>query len=297
MDATINLSESAVFVKVIEQGSFSRAAREMNVPTSTVSRSVQRLEESLGVRLIQRTTRKLTLTDVGAEFFRRVSPAIGAVKEAGDLVRGFSTEPCGTVRVTVPNDLGGVFGEALAGFHEAYPGVSVDLLVTNRRVDLVGVGVDFAFRAGKLDDSTLIAKRLGTTEFWAAAAPSYLAKHGTPKRMKDLEKHECVLFKAAGQRWSLVGPNGEAEVDVNGHIMADDLATIRSVVLAGVGIGLLPATALREPIADGTLVRVLPRYARPGAAIHLVYPSAQHLPAKLAVFRDFMVAEFARRFI
>jgi DNA-binding transcriptional LysR family regulator len=296
MDATINLDESAVFVKVIERGSFSGAAREMKVPTSTVSRRVQRLEDALGVRLIQRTTRKLTLTDAGAEFFRRVSPAIDAVKEASDLVRGLSVEPCGTIRVTVPNDLGNSLGVLLARFREAYPQVSIELIVTNRRVDLVGEGVDLAIRAGKLTDSTLIAMRLGQTDFWMTAAPSYLEKHGTPKRLADLEKHECVLFRAMEQHWVLEGPKGETTVEVKGHLMADDLSTIRSAVVAGAGIGLLPATAIRTAVTTGELERVLPRYAHIGAPLHLVYPSAQHLPAKVAVFRDFMIAEFAKSF-
>ncbi|MCB9645046.1 MAG: LysR family transcriptional regulator [Deltaproteobacteria bacterium] len=290
MSATVPMDGAVAFARVVELGSFTAAARESGVPTSTVSRQVQRLEESLGVQLLLRTTRKVSLTDAGVAFHRRVGPALGALEEAASLIRGLAVEPSGTLRVSCPVSFA-AFARLIAGFVAAYPKVEVDLVATNRFVDLVGEGFDAAIRTGELRDSSLIAKKLAESERWLVAAPRYLESAPAIRRASDLERHACVRFSTAhGSKWRLIGPRGEVEVPVGGPVRADDISFCLSAAASGAGIAFLPSMFVAEAIADGRLVRVLPRFASRKAPVHLVYPSRRHQPAKLRVFRDFIAA-------
>jgi DNA-binding transcriptional LysR family regulator len=196
--------------------------------------------------------------------------------------------------VTAPIDASGFLGGIIARFLSAHPQVSVDLTVTNRHVDLIGEGIDIALRGGKLRDSTLIVVKLIAGEMVLVASPAYLKKHGTPKRIEQLEDHECLIFRAAGTRWPMIGPKGEITVDVSGRLIADDFGFIRRAAIEGAGIAFIPDLPVKAALERGRLVRVLPKYGSPQSQLSLVYPSAQHLSAKVALFRDFVVKEFAR---
>lgn len=296
--ANMNLNRIATFVRVVEAGSFTAAARNLSLPISSVSRSVSRLEEDLGVRLLQRTTRKLSLTEAGQQYYEGVRGALGALEDAGAAASQASREPRGTVRVTVPADFGGrFFMDVLNRFLGRHERVHVDVLLTNRRVHLVEEGVDLALRAGVLDDSSLMSRRIGETELGLYASRRYLEERGTPRTLGQLARHDCVLFRASGGvvRWRLTGPRGQEEVEVSGRLTLDSLTAVREAIAAGAGIGTLPVLRLPGEAVRGadTLVRILPRYAVKGSAVHLVWPSSRFLPRHVALFRDFLAAELA----
>lgn len=292
MRGTIELALVPAFVEVVRQGSFTAAARALELPKSTVSRRVSRLEDELGVPLLVRTTRKLRLTEAGEAFFARVAPAVEQVEEAARLVAEQQDEPRGVLRITVPGDVE-LMGTLLVRFIERYPEVRVEVLATGRKVDLVGERVDVAIRAGQLEDSGLVARRLARVEFRLFASERYLERAGEPRSVDELAEHECVLFRPTDgvAYWTLFCPEGERRVEVRGRFGADDLLYVRQAVYAGAGIGLLPSNILSN--APPHVRRVLPEVSMPLGAVHLVYPSATHLPAKVRAFRDFIVEHVA----
>lgn len=280
------------FVEVVRQGSFTAAARVLDLPKSTISRRVSRLEDELGSPLLVRTTRKLRLTEAGEAFFARVASAVEQVEEAARLVTEQQDAPRGLLRVTVPVDVEHV-GSLITRFAARYPELRVEVLATGRRVDLVGEGVDVAIRAGVLADSGLVARKLAGVEFRLFASELYLSRAGEPRSVDELAEHECVLFRPhhGVAHWTLLCPEGEKRLEVRGQIGADDLLFIRQAVIAGAGIGLLPWHVFTD--AHPTVRRVLPEVATPYGGVHLVYPSVTHLPAKVRAFRDFMVEHAA----
>jgi DNA-binding transcriptional LysR family regulator len=295
---TPDLNHVAVFVKVVETGSFTAAATALGLPKSSVSRSVARLETGLGVRLLQRTTRSVHLTDAGHVYFDRVSRALSGLEEAKSAVSDMQRAPTGMVRVTAAVDLGvSIVSGLVARFLRQHPDIQVEVVLTGRIVNLVEEGVDLAVRAGKLNDSSLVARKVGTVEARLLAAPSYLRRHKTPKTVRELASHACVLFRPrrGRSRWELYGPKGVERVDVSGPVSADDFAFIRQMLLAGSGIGLVPWTTCAQDIERGRLVRVLPEYAAPGGALHVVYPSARYVPQRVALLRDFLVQGLLER--
>jgi DNA-binding transcriptional LysR family regulator len=292
------LNQVAVFVRVVETGSFTAAAAALGLPKSSVSRGVSRLELELGVRLLQRTTRSVHLTDAGHAYYERVAQALSGLQDAQSAVSDMQATPSGLVRVTAAVDIGAsVLSPLVARFVRKHPGIHVEMLLTGRLLNLVEEGVDLAVRAGKLDDSSLVARKVGTLETRLLAAPGYLRRKGTPKAVADLSRHECVLFRARRGRssWELSGPKGVERVDVTGSVSADDLTFIRQMLLAGTGIGLVPWTSCAQDIERGRLVRVLAEYAAPGGALHVVYPSARYVPQRVALLRDFLVQSLLER--
>lgn len=292
----MDLNHVAVFVRVVEAGSFTAAGESLGLPKSSVSRTVARLEEDLGVRLLQRTTRSLHLTDTGRTYYERARNAIASLDEAAGVASDEGTVPRGVVRMTAPGGFGGnELAEVLVEFARRYPEIHVELALTGRYVDLVEEGFDIALRGGKLEDSSLIAKRLGKTDFGLFAAPRYLEERGTPTSLDDLAAHACVLHHARGGRaeWTLTDEAGVATtLDVRGAISVDETDFVRQAVEAGAGIGLLPLMVAAKCAAAGfgnRLVRVLPAYARRGGAIHVVTPPLENLPRRARLLRDFLI--------
>jgi DNA-binding transcriptional LysR family regulator len=286
----------ATFVKVAELGSFTAAAGALGAPKSTVSRNVAGLEADLGVLLLQRTTRKLALTDAGRSLFQRVGPAMFDLDQAVAEVRDESQELRGTIRFTAPSDFGELaFPEIIARFLERHPCVRIELALTGRRVDLVEEGFDLALRAGELADSTLMARRVGGSDLGIFGSQAYLAKHGHPRTIADLARHNCLFMKGSGGvlPWRLDGPRGQVLAEVSGSITVDSFAFLRHSVAAGVGLSLLPTADFGAP--SDVLVRVLPAYGISGGNVHLVWPSSRYLPARVAAFRDFLAEELTRR--
>ncbi|MFK7990023.1 MAG: LysR family transcriptional regulator [Sandaracinaceae bacterium] len=292
MSGTIDLALIPAFVEVVRRGTFTAASASLGLPKSTLSRRVSRLEKELGVQLLVRTTRQLRLTDVGRVFYDRVAPTLEAVEDAAREVSEVDGEARGHLRVAAPQDMGELLAEFILEFTRSHPEVEVELRLSGEVVDLVAEGFDVALRAGRLPDSTLVARRLATGVMRLQASAAYLEEAGTPKTLADLASHACVLFRAREgvQKWRLDGPNGPEEVDVRGAISADDYRAVAGVVRAGGGIGLLPSIAGSEGLAC-----VLPEYSLAGGGLYLVYPGARHVPAKVRAFRDFCVAEFKAR--
>lgn len=293
----MDLNRITVFVRVVEAGSFTGAAAVLGLRKSSASRSVAALEADLGIRLLQRTTRKLSLTDAGRAFYDRARDALAGLDEARNAVSSLGAAPRGLVRITAPVDLAADLAAVTTVFLRAHPDVRVETLLTARYVDLVKEGFDLAIRAGSLADSSLLARKLGESEFGLFASPAYLDAAGRPRRLADLARHECVLYRAgsATARWRLSGPRGDEEVSVRGRVDTDELAFVRAMVLAGFGIALLPvSTMIRPLVASGVLERVLPRYALRGAVVHIVWPSRRFEPAAVALFREALAEALPR---
>lgn len=292
----MDLNRIVVFARVVEAGSFTAAAAALGVQKSSVSRGVTALEEALGIRLLQRTTRRLSLTDAGRAYYDRARDALASLEEAGRAAAALGTEPRGVVRVTAPADLAADLGAVTAEFLAAHPAVRVETSLTARFVDLVKEGFDLAVRAGPLTDSSLLARKLPDVEFALYASPAYLARAGRPRRLADLARHECVLYRSGGTaaRWRLTGPRGVEEVQVRGRVDTDELAFVRAVVLAGFGIAFAPVPLLGALARSGELERVLPRHVRPAAPMHVVWPSRRFEPAAVTLFRDAVVARLQR---
>jgi DNA-binding transcriptional LysR family regulator len=243
------------------------------------------------VQLLQRTTRKLSLTDAERAFFERARAGVANLEEATAAASEHGTEPRGTVRITAPVDLGVMMlGDIVTRFVRKHPHIHVELAMTGRTVDLVEEGFDLAVRAGRLADSTLIARKLGETTLGVFAAPAYLRRRGRPKSVADLARHDCVLFRGRASRatWSLSGPDGIEEVEVTGAINADDLGVVRSALLAGAGLGLIPMFLALQQAPQ--LEHVLPGHAVHGAPLHVVTPGGRHEPARVTLFREFLTA-------
>jgi DNA-binding transcriptional LysR family regulator len=297
----IDLNDVATFVRVAEGGGLTPAARTLGVPKSTVSRALSRLESALGVRLVQRTTRALALTDAGRAYYERVRQPVAGVAEATADVVDLGKEPRGTIRITAPSDVGQILlADVVARFSEKYPLVRFDVSLSSRVVDLVAEGYDLALRAAPLTDSSLVARRLGSADLGLFASKSYLERRGTPRAPADLGEHDVILFRATGMGATFLlrsGSGGEERVHVHGPIETDDLLFVDRLIIGGAGIGLIPlffsACATRAD-REG-LKRVLPDWTMRGGGISLVAPSARHEPRRVRLFREFLVAEAKRR--
>jgi DNA-binding transcriptional LysR family regulator len=294
--AEVDLNDVAIFVRVVDLGSFARAARELRVPTSTVSRAVARLEENVGATLLQRTPRSVRPTAEGQAFYKGAAPGVAAVRGAAEAVENQAGSPSGRLRVTAPNDLGEAFlGAVVAQFVERHPRMEVELVLTTRVVNLVEECVDVALRAGPLPDSSLVARKLGEARAGLYASPGYIASRGMPATVEALRDHDCILFRAApGEAvWTLHGPDGETRQTVRGRLAGDDHLFTRAAAVAGAGIGLLPELLAAPSVAARALVRVLPRHATAGAPLHLLHAPSRVVPRKITAFRDFLVGACA----
>jgi DNA-binding transcriptional LysR family regulator len=296
----LDLDDLAVFVRVVERGGFASAARELGAPTSTVSRAIGRLEARAGVRLLHRTTRAVQPTSEGRDLYAAIAPAVTALRSAARALEPAARRPKGRLRVTAPADLASSFlAGVVVAFAERHPLVSVDFALTNEHTKLVDEGFDVAVRAtAKLGDSSLVARKIGDVELRLYASPKYLEQRGAPASWEDLREHECILFRAKEleRTWVLRGAGGagnEASVPVRGRIGGDDFTFVRSIVVAGGGIGVLPHVNCADDVARGRLVRVLPELYARGASLFVLYPSSKNVPARVTAFRDFVVDAFA----
>ncbi|HWP07726.1 MAG TPA: LysR family transcriptional regulator [Polyangiaceae bacterium] len=290
----MDLNRAATFMKVVEEGGFTAAARALELPKSSVSRSVSLFEEELGVLLLRRSTRRVELTEAGRLFYERASHALAGLEDAQAAVADLQGSLKGTVRVTAPSDAGvWILGPLVARFVEEHPGVHVDVLLSSRVVDLVAEGVDFALRAAQITDTNLVARRLAPRDSALYASPRYLAKRGTPSRPAELSAHDCVIFRGDRGRaqWLLSGPRGDEVVEVRGRITADDFVFVHQAVVCGLGVGMMPSFLAAPSVARGELVEVLPSYRGFRGTWHLVYPSARYLPRRAVAFRDLILAE------
>jgi DNA-binding transcriptional LysR family regulator len=284
----MELDGIAIFVKVVQAGSFSRAARLLGVPNTTVSAKVARLEKRLGVTLIQRTTRKLHITPAGRAYFERCAPALESIQSAEAQMTLAAPEPAGVLRITAPGDVAhGLLPPIVSRFLERYPRAKVEIMVANRVVDLVAEGVHLAIRAAPLADSTLVARKFMPFSggLWASAA--YLKRKGTPQSPKDLAEHDGLLFARSFAQPPTLG-DGRAKngLEIRARIAADDLETLRTFALRGKGIATLTDYLGRE----AGLVQVLPEWSWMAGALSFVYPGQRFVPANVRAFIDTALA-------
>jgi DNA-binding transcriptional LysR family regulator len=263
---------AALFVEVVEQGSFRAAARRLALPKSTVSRRVAALEERLGARLLMRTTRRVALTDVGAAYFERARVAVAALADAERSVSQLQATPRGTLRVTMPINFGYELGwSLLAAYLERYPEVSVVVDLSDRHVDLVAEGFDVAMRAGPLSDSSLVAQRLASTAPVIVASPGYLEARGQPATPAELAGHDCIC-REPNELWSFGGARKQRQVRVRGRVVVNSAEVRHSAALAGHGLARLPLPLCADALAAGQLRTVLTRFPLPAVPVHVVYP-------------------------
>ena len=283
----MDLNEIIVFAQVVQTGSFVGAARALEMPKSTVSRKVSDLEARLGARLLQRTTRKLNLTDVGHAYYQHAARVVAEIEEAELAVTRMQQTPRGLLRVTAPLNFGEL-APVIASFLERHPEVRVEMVCTDRVVDLVEEGFDVAIRTGQLADSTLISRSLGGLQSYLVASGAFLEKHGTPQEPRDLERFDCLVFGAGAARasWKLSRGEQMLSVNVRARLIVNDFDFLEQTVQAGLGIALLPVSRATLHLRAGRLTRVLPQWCSPETPVHAVYPSTRHLSPKVMAFLE-----------
>jgi DNA-binding transcriptional LysR family regulator len=280
------LDDVTVFVKVVQAGSFTQAARLLSMPNTTVSAKVSALEKRLGVTLIQRTTRKLNVTQAGEAYFRRCVIALEELQAAETEVTSTQMVPQGILRLTAPVDIGHTILPCIVrAFLKKYPEMQIDLLITNNVVDLVAEGVDLAMRAGSLEDSTLMSQKFLRTNMSLWASPRYLKKKGSPAHPRELSQHETIRF-SPGEFAKILLTNGKEKFTFTpqGRISTDDLSTLKAFVLQGDGIGLLPAYFCDDEFKKGQVSRVLPQWSRNLGDFALVCPAQKFVSPKVHAF-------------
>jgi len=294
-----NLADIAVFVRVVERGSFTLAAEDLELSRAVVSKYLSRLEERLAVRLLNRTTRRLSLTEAGAALFEASRGAIERIEEAEAAVARFQKAPRGRLRVSAPMSFGILhLGEAVADFARAHPAITLDMRLDDRYVNLIEEGFDLAIRIGTLTDSSLVARRLAATRTVACASPGYLAEHGTPEAPEDLAAHECLVYSysATANVWRFTAPDGrEIPVALTGTFRINNGIVLAEAAAAGHGILLTPSFYVAPQLREGRLKRILAGYRLPELPIHAVYPERAKVPPKVRVFIDFLAARFGRK--
>ncbi len=294
----LDLNDIAMFVQVVRSGSFAEAARRLGLPPNTVSRRVQQLEARLGTRLMQRSTRKLTLTSAGQAFHERCAGAVDGLIDAGqELVTG-GQAPSGLVRVAAPADFFDFFPMAwVADFLASFPLVRLDFVLSDAKADLIAEQIDVAFRGGPLRDSGYVGRQLlGARSDGMLASPAYIAARGTPGTLQDVANHACVTSAYPSGRaiWRLTGPDGvEEEVQVAGRFTGNTALALRKAAVAGLGIALLPPNMARLDVQAGLLVPVLPQYQRTSGGMIVLYPSRRHLPTAVSAFIEMVVEKLS----
>ncbi|MFK7698462.1 LysR family transcriptional regulator [Pseudomonas caspiana] len=289
----IDLNDVAIFIQVVDAGSIAGAARRIGAPSNTLSRRIKQLEENLGARLLHRSTRKLTLTDAGKSLYEQSAAQITQLIEISSELLNGSQEPAGRVRVAAPADFFELFDmNFVADFLARYPRVQLDFLLGDQRNDLIAEGIDLAFRAGAMPDSSLVARKVKTGRRLLAASPAYLAARGVPQDIHALGHHDCVCFPhPSGQTsWNLASATGPARVDIVGRLCASTAQAQLKATLAGLGICFLPESVLRQSLKSGRLVEVLPDYGQQNNDLFIVFPSRKQIPLAVSTFVDEAVA-------
>jgi DNA-binding transcriptional LysR family regulator len=281
-----------LFIRIAETGSFSKAAAELGITQPTSTKAVAAIEQRLGARLLHRSTRGVTLTEVGALYYDKCKLIARELDEADSLATLLQSGVGGQLRISTSVAFGRrVMVPLVLRFMQQHPGVSIDLAFDDRYVNLVEQGVDLAIRMGRLADSSLGARYLGTNPWLMVAAPPYLAEHGAPRVPADLARHACLVYSSVqgDDRWSFTGPGGEdLSVPVKGPLRSNNLSAVLAAARAGMGLAVLPWYVARESLADGAVQPVLADHALPAQEVHAVFPSPKQVPAKVTGFIGFL---------
>lgn len=291
----MNLDQMQAFVKIVQAGSFTRAAELLGSQKSHLSRVMTQLEAELGVQLIERTTRSLRVTEVGKEVFERAVGILAAFDDVQRMAQNTRGEPRGTLRLTCGVEFGliavsGWIGEFLA----SHPMVAVETDYTSRVLDLVHEGFDLAIRVGPLQESRLAARALGSIEYGLFACPRYIARHGAPDSIDALKQHQLLMFAggAPGASWQLQRGGKKVRIDGPSRLRVNNSFAVRDALLCSLGIGQLPLMVAAEPVRDGRLVQILPDWVREPVPVHAVFPSNRYLTPKVRAFIDLAVQRF-----
>lgn len=290
--------EMQVFCTVVDRGSFVGAVEVLGMSKAAVSRHVNALEERLGVRLLQRTTRRLSLTEEGRLFYEQAREVLSLMEEAESAVAFGTGEPAGVLRINVPVSFGILhLAPIWADFLALYPRVELDISLNDRQVDLVEEGFDLAVRIARLESSTLVGRRFASTRMRLCASPGYLQRHDTPAEPADLARHRVVAYShfSMGNEWTFEGPDGKHQVTTRSVVRCNNGDTCRAIALAGGGILLQPSFMIGEDLRRGDLVELLPAFRSVELGIYAVYPTRKHLAPKVRAMINFLVERFSAR--
>jgi DNA-binding transcriptional LysR family regulator len=273
-----------MFTQVVEEGGFTQASKKTGIPKSTLSEKVSELEKKLGLTLLIRTTRRLRVTDAGNTYYLKNVGCLQELMSANEEVSRKNGLAHGYLRISAPRGMAGsALPDQVCRFMRDFPEVSVEMLFSDRRVDLLTEGIDVAIRLGDLNDSTLVSRKIGKTKYILVAAPAYLKSVGVPGNPKELGGLSCLLFKSCNREdWLLETEGGQSQkVSVKGRVRADSIEAVLRIASAGEGVALLPETACRDALKAGNVVRVLPKWATKPEAIHLLFASQSYVAPKI----------------
>jgi DNA-binding transcriptional LysR family regulator len=289
------LDAMEMFVRIVETGSFSSVARELGTTQPTISKQLTALESHLKTRLLNRSTRKLSLTESGQAYYERCKRIIDDVREAESTLGRLQGSISGHLHVDTSIAMGQMFLTPLVlKFQRQYPELSVELTLNDRFIDIVEEGVDVAIRIGRLGESNVVARKIGATRRVTIATPDYLKQHGRPTHPQDLTHHNCLLYSylSTGNEWMFQGPEGEIRVRVSGNFKSNNGHALREALLAGRGIAVSPDWLAHDGLRDGTTEAILTEFAPTPMDINAVFPSNRMLSAKVRAFVDFLQQEF-----
>lgn len=282
------------FTRVVESGSFSAVARETGFSQPTISKQVAALETHLGTKLIRRSTRQISLTETGSEFYERCTRILAELDEAQASVGHRKTTPGGILKVNIPVTYGRmhllpIFWKFLG----EYPDIRIDLRMDDHYANLIEEGIDVAIRIGALSDSNMVARKIGDSQRLTVVSPRYLENHGEPRQLGDLKEHDCIVYSllTTGNEWFFTGPKGDDSIRVSGRFTADSPDAIRGAVLAGIGIAVTPTWLVKDCIERAELKIILPEYRPTPLEIHAIYPERRYVPAKVTCFIDYLRSE------
>ena len=293
------LSEMEAFATVVDQGGFTDAAKKLGISKSAVSKHVSSLETRLGARLLNRTTRRVSPTEIGLAYYDRARRVLNDAGEADALVTSMQSAPSGMLRVSVATDFGvNHLSPILGGFLHEYPDITVNMVLDNRYVELISEGFDLSVRIGELEDSSMRARKLAETHKQMICSPSYIAEFGQPQRIDDLNEHKLLHYsnQSNGSVWKLTAPSGEKrQVRSAGWLTVNDGQSLLNAALGGLGIAFLPDFLYAEAFNDGRLVPAIPNMAPETLGIYAVYPPGRYTQPKVRAFIDFLVESFKDR--
>ncbi|MEM9756099.1 MAG: LysR family transcriptional regulator [Pseudomonadota bacterium] len=290
------LTEMEAFATVVDQGGFTDAAKKMGISKSAVSKHVSSLESRLGARLLNRTTRRVSPTEIGLAYYDRARRVLNDAGEADALVTAMQSAPSGMLRVSVATDFGvNHLSPVLGDFLHSYPDITVNMVLNNRYVELISEGFDLAIRVGELEDSSLRARKLCETNKRMIAAPEYFRQHGRPIKIDDLNEHKLLHYsnQASGNVWKVTAPSGEKrQVRTAGSLTVNDGQSLLNAAIGGLGIAYLPSFLYAEPMRQGQLEDVIPELPMEVQGIYAIYPPGRYTQPKVRAFIDFLVEQF-----
>jgi len=289
------LNSMGIFVQVVRKGSFTAASKKLNLSRAQISKSVMQLEAHLGTRLLNRTTRKISLTETGRAYYERCKMILNDIEEIESIAGEQTVTPHGTLTISAPTSFGVLhLQEAISEYLKQYPQVKIVLSLTDRFIDVVSEGFDVGIRIASLEDSSLVARRIAPCKQVICASPDYLRRNGIPKVPVDLTTHSCLTYSnnLKPETWVLQGPEGKQSIKVNGSVCADNGDILKAAALSGLGITSLPTFIVGMDIKTGKLQPVLTEYSPPEISIYAVFPSRRYLSAKVRTFVDFLSGYF-----